>query len=234
MIDIKNKKAVFFDFGDTLVTTVETYPKRIKIAFTKNGYSFKEGEFINAYLKSDYEIFKYYQKDGSIHQKEHQNLLYKLLTKNLGLDEDYNELKSKIKRTMADIDYERVKIEGCDELLQNLKEKNLTLAIISNNDGRTEQKCKDTEIEDYFDTIVDSTQVKMVKPNIKIFNYTLDKLDLKKEEVVHIGDLYGSDILGALNAGIDPIWINHRKGKNFGNLDITTVNDLQELNSLFT
>lgn len=74
----------------------------------------------------------------------------------------------------------------------------------------------------------------MVKPNIKIFNYTLDKLDLKKEEVVHIGDLYGSDILGALNAGIDPIWINHRKGKNFGNLDITTVNDLQELNSLFT
>ena len=69
MIDIKNKKAVFFDFGDTLVTTVETYPKRIELAFAENGYSFKENEFINAYLQSDYEIFINYKNSGEINQK---------------------------------------------------------------------------------------------------------------------------------------------------------------------
>ncbi len=234
MINIDNKKAVFFDFGDTLVTTVETYPKRIELAFIENGYSFGENEFIKAYLKSDYEIFKLYKKNEKIHQKDHQDILFKLLIKNLKLNEDFKEIKSKIKKSVAKIDYKRVKIAGCDQLLKKLRERNFTLAVISNNDGKTVEKCKDTEIEHYFDIIIDSTQVKMVKPDIAIFNYTLDKLSLKKEEVIHTGDLYGSDILGAMNAGIDPVWINHRNGENFENLDITTVSDLSELSSLFS
>ena len=213
MIDVKNKKAVFFDFGDTLVTTDETYPKRIELAFEENGHSFEENEFINAYLLSDYEIFIRYKNAGEIKQNDHQDLLYKLLVKNLGLNKDHKEIKSEVKKTLGKINYKRVKIPGCDEILNRLKEKDLVLAIISNNDGKTFEKCKDTGIDKYFDTIVDSTRLKLVKPDIKIFNYTLDKLGLKKEEVVHVGDLFGSDILGALNAGIDPIWINHREGK---------------------
>lgn len=234
MIDLERKKAVFFDFGDTLVTTIETYPKRIELAFVQSGYSFKEGQFIKAYLTSDYEIFKHYKKHGSIDQNEHRNLLYKLLVKNLDLGEDYTVVKSKIKKTLGKINHERKKIEGCDYVLSRLKEKNFILAIISNNDGRTADKCKNTKIDHYFDIIIDSTKVKMVKPDVKIFNYALNKLGLKKEEVIHIGDLYGSDILGAVNAGIDPIWINHRKGENFENLDITTVKNLQELSFLVT
>ncbi|MGH7885370.1 MAG: HAD family hydrolase, partial [Thermodesulfobacteriota bacterium] len=230
MIDLKTKKAVFFDFGDTLVTTIETYPKRIELAFAENGYLFKENEFIEAYHYSDYEIFSNYKKSGAIRQNEHQNILFDLLIKNLGtknLDfkDDYSKLKLNIRKSLGKIEYKRKKIPGCDELLSLLKKKGLTLAVISNNDGHTAKKCRGTGIDNYFDVIVDSTKVKMVKPDVKIFNYILDKLKLKREETVHIGDLYGSDILGAMNSGIDPVWINHRNCKNYDNLNITTVKD---------
>lgn len=239
MIDLKNKKAVFFDFGDTLVTTVKTYPKRIEIAFAENGYLFKQNEFIEAYLYSDYEIFREYKESGAIQQSEHQNLLFKLLLKNLGIKDfdfkaDYSRLKSNLKKSLGKIEYNREKIKGCDELLSLLKKKGLTLAIISNNDGHTAKKCKETGIKNFFDIIVDSTKVKMVKPDAKIYNYTLSKLKLKTEETVHIGDLYGSDILGAINAGIDPIWINHRNGKNYENYNLTEVKDLYGIISLFS
>ena len=38
MIDIKNKKAIFFDFGDTIASTVPTYPDRIRIALCEIGF----------------------------------------------------------------------------------------------------------------------------------------------------------------------------------------------------
>lgn len=234
MININTRKAVFFDFGDTLVTTEDTYPRRIETAFARNGYRFDQNDFINAYLYSDYEIFKTYREEGAILQKQHQNLLYRLLVKNLGIKEDYMEVKSKVKKTLGEIEYERVKIPGCDELLELLRGMGLKLAIISNNDGHTTEKCEETGIDKYFDIIIDSTREKMVKPDRNIFSLALKKLGLDSNDVIHVGDLYGSDIMGAINAGIEPVWINHRNAGNYENLDIRSVNNLYSLISLFS
>ncbi len=233
MLDLSSIKAVFFDFGDTLTTTIETYPKRIELSFIENGFSFTANEFINAYLRADYQIFKHYSSSNFLPHSEHQNLLYKFLTNNLKINENPKNIKSKIKNSLKEIQYKRVKLAGCNEILELLKDKGLKLAVISNNDGKTEEKCENVGIKNYFDIIIDSTKVKIVKPDKDIFNLALKKLNLAKEEVVHIGDLYGSDILGAMNAGLQPIWINHRNAENYESLKIPTVKNLNELISIF-
>jgi len=61
-----------------------------------------------------------------------------------------------------------------------------------------------------FDAVVTSQQLKKYKPDPELFFTTLEKIKLKKDEVVMVGDSPGSDIIGARNAGIKTIWINRK------------------------
>ena len=63
-----------------------------------------------------------------------------------------------------------------------------------------------------FDSVVTSEDCRSYKPRKEIFEKALDLMGVDAEEVVHIGDSFSSDVLGAYNAGIDGIWIN-RKGR---------------------
>ncbi len=61
-----------------------------------------------------------------------------------------------------------------------------------------------TEIE--FEMVLASSEYMFRKPNKEIFELALLKADLKLDEVWYIGDEYQSDCVGAVNAGIYPIW----------------------------
>ena len=61
--------------------------------------------------------------------------------------------------------------------------------------------------------IISADDVKSYKPHPEIFLYALKKAGLAPEEVVHVGDSYYSDVLGAKNAGISAILVD-REGKD--------------------
>ena len=44
-----------------------------------------------------------------------------------------------------------------------------------------------------------------------------------------IGDTYGTDVVGANNAGIDVIWLNHKKESNADNLSVHCIYNTSEL-----
>ena len=60
----------------------------------------------------------------------------------------------------------------------------------------------------------------MVKPDRNIYLYALSEMNIEHDEAVHIGDLYGADILGGINSGLDVIWFNHRNGKNYEDIKV--------------
>ncbi len=93
----------------------------------------------------------------------------------------------------------------CLETLSGLKNMGLRLAIISNWDGTLKEVTKRLEIANLFEYIMDSTVEGVKKPEPKIFEIALDRMQLQPEEVVHVGDLYYSDVVGAKRAGIYPI-----------------------------
>jgi FMN phosphatase YigB (HAD superfamily) len=58
--------------------------------------------------------------------------------------------------------------------------------------------------------VITSEDSRYYKPRREIFDDALKKMRLHAEEVVHIGDSWGSDVIGAKNAGIKSIWINQK------------------------
>lgn len=56
--------------------------------------------------------------------------------------------------------------------------------------------------------VITSEQAKYSKPRKEIFQYALEKINLKSNEVIHIGDSLTSDVECPSSIGIKAIWLN--------------------------
>ena len=94
------------------------------------------------------------------------------------------------------------------DVLSRLKGK-YKLAVLSNGDSLPQhRKVEKAGIEDYFDVVLVSGDIGINKPDRRIFDYLCGKLGVKNEEALMVGDVFASDILGAVNAGCVPVWLN--------------------------
>ena len=88
------------------------------------------------------------------------------------------------------------------------------LTVVSNGFAEVQHyKLEKSGLLPYFRHVVLSEEVGALKPRTRIFEVAmaLNRRELpylEKEEVVMVGDSWGSDIEGAMNAGIDAIWIS--------------------------
>lgn len=62
-------------------------------------------------------------------------------------------------------------------------------------------------IFDYFTVTVFSDEVRWAKPNVKIFDYTLQHLGVLNNEAAHVGDNSNTDMVGAKAAGMTAVWL---------------------------
>ena len=87
-------------------------------------------------------------------------------------------------------------------------------------------------IAEYFDTITAShdMRVRSEKPDSHIFNYTLAAVGVSAAEVVHVGDTYAADIVGARDVGIRPVLLD-RDGTQASRWK-ETIQNLSELPEL--
>jgi putative hydrolase of the HAD superfamily len=92
--------------------------------------------------------------------------------------------------------------------LTALRERGYKLAIVSNWDDSLNSHCDELGLTSLFDTIVGSLYVGFEKPDVRIFQVALDRLRLSPDRVIHIGDMYQSDVVGARRAGIRPILLD--------------------------
>ena len=113
--------------------------------------------------------------------------------------------------------------------LQRFRDKGFKLAIVSNWDTPLDPLTKRLGIAEYFDAIVAShdVRVRSEKPDSHIFNYALAAVGVSAEEVVHVGDTYEADIVGAQGVGIRPILLD-RDGTQAGKWK-ETIQSLSEL-----
>ncbi len=119
------------------------------------------------------------------------------------------------------------------EILNYLSEKKYQLHLITNGFEKTQHsKLKNSGIDKYFQEVITSESSNSLKPHKEIFDYAFAKTGAGKEESIMIGDSIDVDIQGAINAGIDQIYVNHIKGTTA--LKPTyTVYSLKELEEIF-
>lgn len=95
------------------------------------------------------------------------------------------------------------------KLLKELKNRGYIVGVITNGPSYLQNHKMDTSgLRPYCDIVVVSGDVGVHKPDPALFVYTADKLGLKTNECVYVGDHPVNDIQGALSAGMKAIRMN--------------------------
>ncbi len=96
------------------------------------------------------------------------------------------------------------------ECLDYLRKKGYSLHLITNGFKETQHsKLKHSGIDSYFIEVITSECSNSIKPNKEIFEYAFMKTNANPSESIMIGDSIDVDIMGAMNAGIDQVFVNH-------------------------
>ncbi len=100
---------------------------------------------------------------------------------------------------------------GAMEVLATLKAKGYALGIITNGSVQSQRaKLAHTNLISQVDVILISEEVGFKKPEPDIFRIALERLGVRADEAVFIGDNPGSDIVGGNAAGLKTVWYeNH-------------------------
>ena len=100
----------------------------------------------------------------------------------------------------------RKPIPGMFELVASLARQRVPLGIISNSEGRLAELVAELGHRPLFPVIVDSGRLGIDKPDPRIFLHAAAELGVSIGEIVHVGDAWEADVLGACAAGARAIW----------------------------
>jgi putative hydrolase of the HAD superfamily len=217
---MNNINAIIFDLDNTILDRTSTF-----------------NNFTNSFLKTYFdhlefkqEIFDriiYLDEDG---YKDKQELFSELL----------EELPWKVKPLKMELldfyNVEYVKnavlMEHAREIVQHLRKKYKTGLITNGKTLIQYGKIDQLEIRNDFDLIIVSEEAGTKKPDPKIFELALMKLELSPEQCIYIGDHPVNDIEGAAKIGMKTIWMKVNQPWKDG-LTAKPLHSIKRLNELF-
>ena len=96
------------------------------------------------------------------------------------------------------------------EILTYLRKKGYNLHLITNGfDTVQHSKLASSNLRDFFTEVITSENSNSLKPNREIFEFAINRCKTNAAECIMIGDNLDADIAGAMNAGLDTVFVNH-------------------------
>jgi HAD superfamily hydrolase (TIGR01549 family) len=92
--------------------------------------------------------------------------------------------------------------EDVPHSLERLRAKGLHLVVVSNANGTLRTQLAKANLLKHLDHVLDSFEEGVEKPDPRIFLIALERCGAKPENVLHVGDLYNVDVVGARAAGL--------------------------------
>ena len=117
------------------------------------------------------------------------------------------------------------------ETLENLKKKDIKLSILSN--GTPEllnTLVVSNKLETIFDDIFSIEEVRIYKPDSKVYDLPVNKYKIKPNEIIFLS-ANTWDVSGAGNYGYNSVWVN-RNNTVFDNLDYKPFKEIKSLQQL--
>ena len=108
------------------------------------------------------------------------------------------------------------------DVLSDLADR-FTLIAITNGNADVHK----TALGPLFKLAFRADEVGSAKPDAKIFEVAMSAAACASNEMIHIGDSIETDVNGALNAGVTPIWFNANRDENL--LGVKEVRSLTDL-----
>ncbi len=199
---------IFFDLDNTLWD----FRKNSKLAMQQTFNHFKLGEkqvdfnqFIEVYEKINHTLWASYRKK-EVSKKELIKKRFESTFGELGITGIVPEEMNAI--YLGEMPSQKILYPGVIGTLEYLKGRRYILNIITN--GFTEVQYKKLEssgLRPFFNRVFTSEEVKTPKPGREIFEHAIRSVNAKKAASLMIGDDWEVDIVGALNFGIDAVFI---------------------------
>jgi putative hydrolase of the HAD superfamily len=228
-------KDLFFDLDHTIwdfeLNSKETlWDLHLKYELEAKGIN-NFDEFYSIYSVHNHKLWDRYSK-GFIKQEE---LRWKRIYLSLL---DYKIADEALSKEMS-VDYLTILPDKKNlfpytiEILEYLKNKDYTMHLITNGFESVQfKKIKNSNLADYFTEVITSEVSNSLKPNKEIFEYALKVSNANVETSIMIGDNEDADIQGAINAGMDSIFVNHLQIQP--TVPAThTITHLKELENIF-
>ncbi|WP_441289991.1 HAD family hydrolase [Sorangium sp. KYC3313] len=97
-------------------------------------------------------------------------------------------------------------IAGMIDVVIELRQAGVPVAVLSNSEGRLEELIEELGWAAHFVAVADSGRLGFEKPGREIFAWTAERLGAPLAAVVHVGDSFAADVVGALAAGMRAVW----------------------------
>jgi putative hydrolase of the HAD superfamily len=212
---------VTFDLWNTLISNspLDNHRYRRKRVegihriLKQNGLNVKFDDLTLAYDKGFEKCNQTWRKNLDLSTEEQLEIIFEFLG-----DEKSKEIPLNLMPELTEafvspiLDEPPQLIEGVPEMLRWTKTENYRVGLICNT-GRTPGRTIRILLEqlgliNYFDVTTFSNELRIRKPDPRIFLYTLSQLKSQPKNSVHVGDIVELDVLGAKNAGMISIHFN--------------------------
>ncbi|MAE93073.1 MAG: hypothetical protein CL910_00290 [Deltaproteobacteria bacterium] len=209
-------RAVFFDLGGTLFSNRDiprvNGPALVEAARrldVEKGF----GEIGLAYLRAAREVNDLYMRRPYYLHRDHFYDTYRVFAKSFGReasDEFLDWFYQAQRRSML----EGLRLrDDCVATLRALRDKSLTLSIVSNiDDDYLEGMLRSLELEPLFDHWISSEAAQSCKPDARIFETALQQAGCRADEVIFVGDSRIHDIQGARALGMRTVLLAEKDG----------------------
>lgn len=204
-------KAVIFDYIGTLVNckgyTMDASKENLHLALAAEGFDVSKRIFLKAYdlAHEKYRVIRFEQL------REVTNAVWVAeALSNLGFDVSADDYRIKCALNVffkAYVDTFELRA-GAKKILKQLSQQ-CKVALISNftHAAVIHKSLRRLGINPFFNVVAVSQEVGWRKPSPKIFEDALNRLGIKAEEAVYIGDSPIEDIKGAKDAGLKTIFV---------------------------
>ena len=212
---------VTFDLWNTLISNIpQDYSKyrqrrvnNLIGVLRQNGREVDSGLLTEAYRKGFEKCTQTWEKNLDLSTEEQLRIMFGFLD-DQGLQPFLQKLMpSLVEAYVSPILKEPpVLIDGAREILAHARSRGYKVGLICNTGttpGRTIRVLLERlEMIDHFHFTTFSNELKIRKPDPRIFLHTLRQLKSKPENSAHVGDLIDVDVLGAKNVGMISVHYN--------------------------
>lgn len=230
---MKKIKAVFFDLDHTLWDFDRNSEEAIQelaenLNLKEKGVPGLE-EFMTVYRKINHEMWEAYHRHHITKEELRTGRFSRALEK-FGISDPV--LSEKMASGYLEISPHKTNLfPGAIEVLNYLKDK-YRLHIITNGFMEVQHiKIKKSGLDHFFEGIHISEEIGFKKPEPEIFHHAVTQAGTIPDCCIMIGDNLETDIQGARNAGLHPVWFNPGKEKTF-KTELKQINNLHEIKNI--
>lgn len=226
-------QAVFFDVGNTLLYAHPSVSEVCRQVLAEAGHV-RDLDAIDSFmpLVDAYYEERYAEDDAFWTDEERTSSvwvgMYSLLCKKLGVEDEAMAIARRVYDEFGRPDrwalYTDVR-----PAFERLRSAGLRVGIISNWDSRLVSLLNGLGLGDVLDDIVSSADVRLHKPDPRIFELACSRVGVSPESAAHVGDHHYADILGARAVGMHAILIDRHGTACAEDMPVHTLDDIESV-----